>query len=60
MNNLLSYFGLVDAKVKASDKDLPVKCPTPFREQFQQFSEKLDKKDKTYPRLTFAAINQFQ
>ena len=24
MNNLLSYCGLVDAKMKASDKDLPV------------------------------------
>ena len=25
MNNLLSYCGLVDAKISASDKDLPVK-----------------------------------
>ena len=24
MNNLLSYFGLVDAKIRASDIDLPV------------------------------------
>jgi hypothetical protein len=24
MNNLLSYFGLLDAKIRASDKDLPV------------------------------------
>ena len=24
MNNLLSYFGLIDAKIRASDKDLPV------------------------------------
>jgi hypothetical protein len=24
MNNLLSYYGLIDAKIKASDKDLPV------------------------------------
>ena len=24
MNNLPSYFGLVDAKIRASDKDLPV------------------------------------
>ena len=24
MNNLLSYFGLVDTKIRASDKDLPV------------------------------------
>ena len=26
MNNLLSYCGLVDAKIRASDKDLPVLC----------------------------------
>ena len=25
MNNLLSYCGLVDAKIRASDKDLPVR-----------------------------------
>ena len=24
MNNLLSYFGLVDARIRASNKDLPV------------------------------------
>ena len=24
MNNLLSYYGLVDAKISASEKDLPV------------------------------------
>jgi hypothetical protein len=24
MNNLLSYFGLIDAKIGASDKDLPL------------------------------------
>ena len=24
MNNLLSYFGLVDVRINASDKDLPV------------------------------------
>ena len=28
MNNLLSYCGLVDAKIKASDKDLPVQILT--------------------------------
>jgi hypothetical protein len=27
MNNLLSYCGLVDAKIRASDKDLPVLVP---------------------------------
>ena len=26
MNTLLSYCGLVDAKIRASDKDLPVLC----------------------------------
>ena len=36
MNNLLSYCGLIDAKIKASDKDLPVKgkvCSL-FKSQF--------------------------
>ena len=34
MNNLSSYCGLVDAEMKASDKDLPVK---PFDEnQYQE------------------------
>ena len=28
MNNLLSYCGLVDARVSASEKDLPVSSPT--------------------------------
>ena len=27
MNNLLSYFGLVDVRINASDKDLPVLLP---------------------------------
>ena len=26
MNNLLSYCGLVDARISASEKDLPVQC----------------------------------
>ena len=25
MNDLLSYYGLLDAKIRASDKDLPVR-----------------------------------
>ena len=29
MNNLLSYCGLVDAKIRGSDKDLPVKNMLP-------------------------------
>jgi hypothetical protein len=28
INNLLSYCGLIDAKIRASDKDLPVKSCT--------------------------------
>ena len=28
MNNLLSYCGLIDAKIRASDKDLPVSHET--------------------------------
>ena len=27
MNNLLSYCGLIDAKIRASDKDLPAYIP---------------------------------
>ena len=30
INNLLSYCGLVDAKIRASDKDLPVTGPELF------------------------------
>ena len=30
MNNLSSYCGLVDAKIRASDKDLPVTCSWRF------------------------------
>ena len=30
MNNLLSYYGLVDTKISASEKDLPV-----FNKEFQ-------------------------
>ena len=31
MNNLTSYCGLVDAKIRASDKDLPVTLPRLFQ-----------------------------
>ena len=30
MNNMWSYCGLVDAKIRASDKDLPVLKPNEF------------------------------
>ena len=32
MNNLLSYCGLVDARISASEKDLPVKVTLPTAE----------------------------
>ena len=35
-NNLSSYCGLVDAKIRASDKDLPV-----HKAQFQEIGEQL-------------------
>ena len=37
MNNLLSYYGLVDAKIRASDKDLPV--PSSFAHYPRIFSK---------------------
>ena len=39
MNNLLSYFGLVNAKIRASDKDLPVNklSRKKFVEKFVRF-----------------------
>ena len=33
MNNLLSYFGLLDAIVSASEKDLPVRAKTKARKE---------------------------
>ena len=33
MNNLSSYCGIVDAKIRASDKDLPVSSIHPKNEQ---------------------------
>ena len=35
MNNLLSYFGLVDTRIRASDKDLPVRAYEPGRNSAQ-------------------------
>ena len=34
MNNLLSYCGLVDARISASEKDLPVRIFLPFFTNF--------------------------
>ena len=42
MNNLSSFFGLVDAKIRASDKDLPVhkvKNKGKISQNFVAFSE---------------------
>ena len=41
MNNLSSYCGLVDAKIRASDKDLPVPMYTIFtyKPRFSSFWE---------------------
>ena len=36
MNNILSYFGLVDARISASEKDLPV-IPKVFTVMFHDF-----------------------
>ena len=36
MNNMLSYFGLVDAKIRASDKDLPVQQQIPSSNKKQK------------------------
>ena len=38
MNNLLSYCGLVDAKIRASDKDLPVTLTFNYRKFFKKIS----------------------
>jgi len=39
MNNLLSYCGLVDAKIRADDKDLPVMNQTfDFSNELDNFS----------------------
>ena len=37
MNNLSSYCGLVDAKIRASDKDLPVKNIKAFEDQSSSY-----------------------
>ena len=41
MNNLLSYCGLVDARISASEKDLPVKGNTVARTDYRFYSSKL-------------------
>ena len=47
MNNLSSYCGLVDAKIRASDKDLPVfcyqNCSDLLREKIVLVNEKTSK-----------------
>ena len=44
MNNLLSYCGLIDAKIRASDKDLPVQqtnAANNYEEKQQNGSENM-------------------
>ena len=46
MNNLLSYCGLVNAKIRASDKDLPVQGKEMQKFSFQMqmiFHKRLEK-----------------
>jgi hypothetical protein len=54
MNNLLSYCGLIDSKIRASDKDLPVNVKTmrTVAQMFVAFSEKLNFDKKKYSLLT--------
>ena len=47
MNNLLSYCGLVDPKISASDKDLPVKVGK-SQNQFLEFSILPNNERKTW------------
>ena len=42
MNNLSSYCGLIDAKIRASDKDLPVQVSTPSI-VIQQMERRIDR-----------------
>jgi hypothetical protein len=39
MNNLLSYFGLVDVKISAYEKDLPVTWYSKRKDRFLVFSQ---------------------
>ena len=50
MNNLLSYCGLVDARISASDKDLPVRFETSKAKQLHCSSSPFQKDEHTaYP-----------
>ena len=57
MNNLSLYCGLVDAKIRASDKDLPVSCsPDPtknFEFCFHEFSCIFGLSEKANKRTSF-------
>ena len=48
MNNLLSYCGLVDARIRASEKDLPVTFDDLFHtylmQEFQKYARNLNPK----------------
>ena len=60
MNNLLSYCGLVEAKIRASDKDLPVPSAkldlNPFIGYFQEYGIHLN----TDFRLIQSTLNKFK
>ena len=48
MNNILSYCGLVDARIRASEKDLPVTFDDLFHtylmQEFQKYARNLNPK----------------
>ena len=46
MNNLSSYCGLVDAKIRASDKDLPVFGSMPVLVHKPSFDIRIGNKDR--------------
>ena len=54
MNNLSSYCGLVDAKIRASDKDLPVRVANPFV-NLNYNLENLQKSKQKISRLVFSS-----
>ena len=58
MNNLLSYCGLVDGKIRPSDKDLPVQLVflRPFEMQVKQ---DFPINDGSFPNVTLCSHRMF-
>ena len=56
MDNLSSYCGLVDAKIRASDKDLPVPHSTAYVNFRKQFNRKVQWKYSKKKSLQFNII----